>query len=327
VNTIDANRQAALMGLYYHGEFQRRGLTPPASLPPELRVVDPVDAINQLEHDHDPGYESSIRLALAELASAHDAFATKFVDYVQRLAAVVGADDVQITNLPQVIVGPGDAERAQRYLKAYEIAGGGGCGVRNFQLTASYHNHISDVTTSIEVNRPVDDFVVGIDPRNWSQTLPDVWEDGHGFAAASLTPDRKNTPLPALSKTVPTFSSLFFEKADWSSKFDGPFAFWRTILRGQLDRALGAGTGSFIRFDYSLFECLENEFFGETHAGGIDVDHGHGDCRVVLADPTWSKLEARKAVRFTQPTLAINDLTFVFLILWFSSLILTSACA
>jgi hypothetical protein len=330
MNAIDANRQAALMGLYYYGEAKYRPqLTPPANLPAQLSVVSPADAIQYLEQDRFPGYESSVRLALAQLASAHAAFANQYANYVGRLVATLPhiLPDAIVT-LPQNILGESDAARAERYFQAYLLAGGGGCGVRNFKLTTAYQQHVSDVTASIEVNRPVDDFADGLDPRNWTVTLPNIWDDSYEIRPWPPQPDRRLAPPQATSKSpLPLVDVPLFEKADWSYGFGQPFAYWRTILRVQLDRLLGAGANSFIRFDYSLFECLENEFFGLRRPGGIDVDHGHGDCQPVAGDPTWSTLEARKVVRFTQPDLAINDLAFAFLILWISSVVLIGACA
>jgi hypothetical protein len=328
VNAIDANRQAALMGLYYYGEAHYRSeLTPPASLPRELTLMQPGAAVDWLEGDRQPGHEAMVRMALAELVSAPAAFGKDLVSHVQKLSAAIGVNGAPIIELVQRIVGDDPVARAGRFLKAFELAGGGGCGVRKFQLTASFRNDVSDVTASIEVNRPVEDFVAGVDPRNWSETLPMVWEDSYEISREGIGADRKKSPRAQSMKSLPPVSFSLFEKADWSFQLDEPFAYWRTILLVKLEQSLVAGVDPFVRYDYSLFECLENEFFGLKRPGGIDVDEGHGSCNAVAGDPAWSRLEARKAVRFTQPTLAINSMTFVFLIIWFSLLISTAACA
>jgi hypothetical protein len=330
VSDLDANRQAALTGLYYYGEarYRKDELTPPAKLPPRLKVATPAEALSSLERDRRPGYQSAVRLAIAEMVSAHDAFPT-FSDDVERLAATLSVDRVEvdrILKLPGLITGGAPVARAKRYFEAYELAGGSGCHVRNFRLDASYQDHVSNVTASIEVNRPVSDFVNGLDPRNWHETMPTVWAQSFEFDLASLPLDRKQTPSPTMPPSTPPFESAFFEKALWSIDF-ATLASWRTVLDITLTRALSAVPAPYIRFDYALDECLENEFAGVKNPGGIDVDHGHGSCDGLTTDPTWCKLEAQKVVRFTQPDLAINDVNFVSLIVWFSDLILTAACA
>jgi hypothetical protein len=328
VNTIDANRQAALMSLYYHAEaVYRPELTPPEQLPEELALMEPAAAVEWLANDRNAGYAPILRLALAELVGSQRAFANERSDFVRLLATPLNVDPGDIL-LP---MSPDDSadQRAERYLQGYQWAAGlaGGCRVRNFRIRAVYQHHVSDVTTSIEVNRPVTDFETGIDPRNWSQTLKNVWDDSYEIdPGVPLALDRQNQPPAMLTPSGTPCNVPLFEKADWSIAFGNPFAFWRTILKVEIAKQL-TGTDPFVKFNYRLVECLENSFFGRRNAGGIDVDHGHGACTAVDTAAPWSKLEASKVVRFTQPTLVLNDLTFVFLIIWFSALILFGACA
>jgi hypothetical protein len=326
VNKADAVRQAALTGLFYYGESHYRpALTRPESLPARVKLVEPAAATAAFEQDRAPGSELIVRLAIAELVSAHGAFPT-LSTLVQQLAPLVKAPAAELLKLPGRILGDAPKARAERFLKAYELAGGGGCQVRNFQLEAIYEDHISNVTASIEVERPVSAFVNGLDPRNWSETMPLVWQQSFEFDMATLVMDRASTPPQNTPPTNPPFADIpFFEKAVWSFGL-GTLAYWRTVLKISLDRELAVPVPSLL-FKYSLYECLENEFLGPKNAGGIDVDHGHGSAQALAGDTTWCKLEAQKVVRFTQPYLAINDLTFVALIIWFSALILTSACA
>jgi hypothetical protein len=214
-----------------------------------------------------------------------------------------------------------DEHRNNRFFEAY-LAIGGGCRVKDFQLTTSFNGSISNVTAKVSVNRPVDDFTFGLDPRNWSQTSPLIWEESYQAAAGTFDMDRQSSPGEIGAKTDPPWEGPFFEKAlwDWGA---GPIAWWRAILNMKHQQTAAA-----IRFDYSLFECLENEFALQSAPGGIDVDNGYGACTALTgADAGWSRLEAQKVVRFTQPDLTINNLSFVFMINLMTTLVLVGACA
>jgi hypothetical protein len=328
VNTIDANRQAALMSLYYHAEAEYRPeLTRPSELPEELKLMEPAAAVDWLANDRNTGYGPILRLALAELVGAPRAFANERADYVRLLAAPLNLElgDILLPTSPD----DSEDQRANRFLQGYQWAAGltGGCRVRNFRIRAVYQQHVSDVMTSIEVNRPVTDFEHGIDPRNWSETLKNVWDDSYEIDPGVPSDlDRQHQPRAMLTPSGTPCDIRLFEKADWSIALGSPFAYWRTILKVQIAKQL-TGSDPSVKFNYRLVECLENSFFGRRNAGGIDVDHGHGACVAVDTAAPWSRLEASKVVRFTQPTLVLNDLTFVFLIIWFSALILFGACS
>jgi hypothetical protein len=288
--------------------------------------LSPADAIARFMTDRNAGYERYARLALAQLVAAFGAF-PEFLSQVNVLADTLQLDAGPFLRLPGILPDSSHAGRHERLFQAYLIAGGLACNTRNFRLDASYVDHISDVTASIEVNRIVKDFGVGLDARNWSMSLPDIWEASYEIDPTSpLALNRSRDPQTSALKSPLPWNGRLFEKAVWSL---APLeaAHWRTVLEVSEEDYSDRVTNPFIRFEYRLFECLENEFFGRHSAGGIDVDHGHGDCRPTPLDASWSKLEARKAVRFTQPTLVINDLAFVFIQIWFVSLIFTSACA
>jgi hypothetical protein len=333
MDPVTAAQQAALMSVFYYGEAAYRPeLTRPQNLPPELRLQPPQDAIAFIQGNRGgQHWERFARLVLAELVAAPAAFPNLRND-VRALALLLRIPNPRdLLDLPGLLPGNSDEIRNERFFSAYQISGGLACQTRNFKLRAIYVDYVSDVTASVEVNRPVTAFATGLDARNWHNTLPDIWAES--FEIDPQPPPNRLRPLdralPVQPRAVPspaTYSgSLLFENVVWSFA-PLKMATWRNVLDTSRQDASTSSDPS-IRFGYRLYECLENEFYGVRRAGGIDVDHGHGLCRVADAGAPWSLLEARKVVRFTQPTLLINDLTFVFLKIWFTSLILNGACA
>jgi len=316
-----SERQTAMMSIFYHAESKLRPqLIRPADLPAERRPMPLQDAIQALADDSSDAAGPFLRMSLAEIVAAGRFLEGDYERSVAQLSTRLNLDWARFDDVLNRSPAPTEEHRNNRFFEAY-LAVAGSCQVKDFELQTSFNGFISDVTAKVSVNRPVSDFTFGLDPRNWSQTSPLIWEESYQ-ADENFEMDRQNSPASIATTAATLWEGPFFEKALWNWGL-GPIAWWRVILNMRHEQ-----TPSRNEFRYSLFECLENRFLFQTGPGGIDVDNGYGACFALTGtNAGWSRLEAQKVVRFTQPDRTINSLSFVFMINLMTTLVLVGACS
>ncbi len=148
---------------------------------------------------------------------------------------------------------------------------------------------ITTVEAHIEVNRPVDQFRVMADPQNWSTEAPMFW------TVSKLVVDTGGQFVPLPTPPAPgsmPYSELLEEVISMSPNPLFPIL-GTNILATQYTNADPFG------FQVQLYKCESTTIGGSTRAGGIDVDSGSLEVASVPQDPSWTKLTAKKRVRFT----------------------------
>lgn len=335
-----------LFGIYYHTEWEQRGLTPPDRLPDGIVLPDVDDAAQTLAKTLTRGIHLepvlAVRLALAQLSRRAD-LAESRPHHRKAVLHLLDAftDSGRITPPKRDQYARDFLERRGRHPEEHffdgfnhELFGNPGhlqftndvasltrFALRNFRLSYSYRHRVTDVTASVEVNRAFTDFKKMLDPQQWEKNVKMTWRRSHFIQAAPT--DRSKNGVRVPPKTQTQGFEKFFENAVWTTVAT-PFADYRNLLDVELDLQ----GSSEIYFKYREIECLETDFVGlGKRLGGIDVDDGHGRCSDL--GQGWCRIEARKRARFSQPegflNVVYNGMASVFLTLLIESLVLVGS--
>lgn len=323
---------AAVFAVYYNTQWRDRGLLNPGMFPGDVAMLGLDEAVDLIAKDFvtDPKYGRAFaRLALAQLAraSATPSGADHDLDrHMRPLIRALLADQQSATAFQKQRPPPAgqqpedflrkhllDESRVhpnERFINALSVFDDLGRGMRHFCKSWSYSDRITDICVSVDVKRPYADFPALIDPRNWSQNVPLVWEASEpldGLPESIQGPFTRN-PAPG------PFEGRFYEVAMFSIGLIN-FATYRNLLNININKycqdcavAMPQKPGPVSTFFcYTQYECLETDMLGlGTFYGGIDVDRGFGMAEKI--DEQWTRLWARKRARFDQPPGLLNEL-------------------
>jgi hypothetical protein len=203
--------------------------------------------------------------------------------------------------------------------------------MRRFCKSWSYADRITDICVSVEVQRPYAEFPELLDPRNWAENVPLVWE--RSDALQSL-PESIQGPFEPVPGREP-FAGKFYEVALFSLGLVN-FATYRNLLNININQ-LGHDCHATMPqppgpistyFCYTQYDCLETDMLGlGTFYGGIDYDRGFGMAEKI--DEQWTRLWARKRARFDQPpgllNALYNDVASIYLPMLIEALVVFAA--
>lgn len=157
-------------------------------------------------------------------------------------------------------------------------------------ITFDADRMITEVKTSVEAKVSPEDakrLLLNADPRNWKMAAPDF------FTASDPGVYEKGTWTP---KDWPgETGGLLREMVHWS---------WNGDDEVSVDNILSIEglkiEANSIKYDYSLYTCLQSRLLIVWDSGGLDIDAGDYDANYEPSSGIL-KIEASKRVRFTVP--------------------------